>query len=319
MTKPPANMAASARARLTQRARERRENAQLVMTRYVIERLLYRLSLSAFRDAFVLKGAMLFSLWAPTPYRATGDLDLLGFGDNAPARVAEIFRQVLEVQSDDGVIFRPETLRAAQARPEDEYSGVALDLQAELAGARLPIHVDIGYGDAITPGVVEIDYPSLLALPTPRLKAYPPETVLAEKFQAMTALGVANSRMKDFFDIWAIANTFVFEGAVVAKAIAATFARRETEVPAEPPLALSAAFADVKQAQWTAFLRRTDIALAPEPFPDIQAQIAALMMPPAQAVATGRAFDQRWPPGGPWRALAAGAGSGLSAGDDRTT
>jgi hypothetical protein len=305
VTKAPVNLAASARARLTQRARERRENAQLVMTRYTIERLLYRLSLSPFRDAFVLKGAMLFSLWAPTPYRATGDLDLLGFGDNAPDRVAEIFREVLKIPSEDGVIFKPETLRAAAARPEDEYSGVALDVQAELAGARLPIHIDIGYGDAITPGVLDIEYPSLLDLPTPRLKAYPPETVLAEKFQAMTALGIANSRMKDFFDIWAIAETFAFEGSVVAAAVAATFARRETNPPAEPPLALTPAFADAKQAQWTAFLRRTDIALAPEPFPDIQAQIAALMMPPAQAVAMGRSFDQRWPPGGPWRNMQA--------------
>jgi hypothetical protein len=301
VTKAPVNLAASARARLTQRARERRENAQLVMTRYAIERLLYRLSLSPFREAFVLKGAMLFSLWAPTPYRATGDLDLLGFGDNAPARVAEIFRQVLEIPSEDGVIFKPETLRAATARAEDEYSGVSLDVQAELAGARLPIHVDVGYGDAITPGVLDIDYPSLLDLPMPRLKAYPPETVLAEKFQAMMALGIANSRMKDFFDVWAIANTFAFEGPVLAEAIAATFGRRETKPPAEPPLALSAAFADAKQVQWTAFLRRTDIALAPEPFPVIQAQIAALMMPPSQAVAIGRPLDQRWAPGGPWR------------------
>ena len=300
MTKAPVNIAVSARARLTQRARDRRENAQLVMTRYAIERLLYRLSLSAFREAFVLKGAMLFSLWAPTPYRATGDLDLLGFGNNAPARVAEIFRQVLEVPSEDGVIFKPETLRVAAARAEDEYSGVALDVQAELAGARLPIHIDIGYGDAITPGVLDIEYPSLLGMPTPRLKAYPPETVLAEKFQAMTALGIANSRMKDFFDVWAIANTFAFEGAVLAEAIAATFSRRETSPPAEPPLALSAAFAAAKQAQWSAFLRRTDIALAPEPFPDIQAQIAALMMPPAHAVATDQRFDQKWQPGGPW-------------------
>ncbi|TXL72419.1 nucleotidyl transferase AbiEii/AbiGii toxin family protein [Vineibacter terrae] len=306
MTKAPVNLAASARARLTQRARERRENAQLVMTRYAIERLLYRLSLSPFREAFVLKGAMLFSLWAPTPYRATGDLDLLGFGDNAPARVAEIFRQVLKVPSEDGVIFKPETLGAVAARAEDEYSGVSLDVQAELAGARLPIHVDIGYGDAITPGVLDIDYPSLLDLPMPRLKAYPPETVLAEKFQAMTALGIANSRMKDFFDVWAIANTFAFEGPVLAEAIAATFARRETELPAEPPLALSAAFAAAKQAQWTAFLRRTDIALAPEPFHDIQAQIAALMMPPAQAVAGTQRFDQKWQPGGPWRNTQAG-------------
>jgi hypothetical protein len=158
--------------------------------------------------------------------------------------VAEIFREVLEIPSEDGVIFKPETLRAAAARAEDEYSGVSLDVQAELAGARLPIHVDIGYGDAITPGVLDINYPSLLDMPMPRLKACPPETVLAEKFQAMTALGIANSRMKDFFDIWAIANTFAFEGPVLAAAIAATFARRETAPPAQPPLALSTDFAE---------------------------------------------------------------------------
>lgn len=301
MTKAPINLAVSVRARLTQRARERRENAQLVMTRYAIERLLYRLSLSPFREAFVLKGAMLFSLWAPTPYRATGDLDLLGFGDNAPDRVAEVFRQVLALPVQDGVDFKVETLRAGAARPQDEYSGVALDVRAELAGARLPIHIDIGYGDAVTPSVLDIDYPSLLDLPAPRLRAYPPETVLAEKFQAMTALGMANSRMKDFFDIWAIAETFAFDGPVLAKAIGATFARRETEPPASVPLAFSAEFAHAKQVQWTAFLRRTDIALAPEPFPQVQARIAALMLPPARAVAAGQAFEGRWAPGGPWR------------------
>jgi hypothetical protein len=181
-----------------------------------------------------------------------------------------------------------------------------LDVQAELAGARLPIHVDIGYGDAITPGVLDINYPSLLDMPMPRLKSYPPETVLAEKFQAMTALGIANSRMKDFFDIWAIANTFAFEGPVLAAAVDATFARRETAPPAQPPLALSTDFAEAKQAQWSAFLRRTDIALAPEPFPDIQAQIGSLMMPPAQPVASGQAFNRQWAPGGPWRSSQAG-------------
>jgi len=294
MTKSPVNIAASVRARLTQRARERRENAQLVMTRYAIERLLYRLSQSPFRDAFVLKGAMLFSLWAPTPYRATGDLDLLGFGDNAPDRVVEIFRQVLAVPSPDGVIFKPETLRASAARAQDEYSGITMDVQAELDNARLPIHIDIGYGDAITPAAQEIDYPSLLDLPAPRLKAYPPETVLAEKFQALTALGMANSRMKDFFDIWAIADTFAFKGPILAAAIEATFARRQTPPPSEPPIALSPDFAQAKQAQWTAFLRRTEIAFAPKPFDEIQGQIAALMMPPARAVLTGELFDHRW-------------------------
>ena len=161
--KAPKNIGISVRDRLTQRARERRENAQLLMTRYVIERVLYRLGVSQHRDRFVLKGAMLFSLWAPTPYRATGDLDLLGLGENAPDAITAVFADILAMSvEDDGVVFKHETLRAAAAREEDEYSGVRLDFIAELAGARLPMHVDIGYGDVITPGPVQIEYPSLL-------------------------------------------------------------------------------------------------------------------------------------------------------------
>lgn len=298
----PKDMAVSARARLTAKARERKEDAQLLMTRYAIERLLWRLSVSPYRQLFVLKGAMLFSLWAPTPYRATGDLDLLGFGNNDPEQVAGLFREVMAIAADDGILFKPATVVAAAARAEDEYSGVRLDLQAELAGARLPIHVDIGFGDAVTPGARDIDYPSLLDLPQPRLRAYPVETVVAEKFQAMIALGMVNTRMKDFFDLWAIANTFAFDGSLLAQAIAATFAQRETPAPTEPPPALSLAFADAMQAQWSAFLKRTEISLAPDPFPAVQVQIAALVMPPTLALNKGDAFEAHWPPGGPWAA-----------------
>ena len=195
MTKAPKNIAISVRDRLTHRARERRESSQLLMTRYVIERLLYRLGRSPHRDHFVLKGAMLFSLWSPNPYRATGDLDLLGAGDNAPSRLVEIFAEIFAIDvEDDGVVFRSATLRAAPAREEDQYSGVRLSFDAGLAGARLPIHVDIGYGDVVTPGAVEIEYPTLFDQPVPALKAYPPETVVAEKLQAMVALGMLNVR-----------------------------------------------------------------------------------------------------------------------------
>ena len=299
--KAPKNIGVSVRDRLTQHARERRENAQFLMTRYAIERVLYRLSVSPYRDRFVLKGAMLFSLWAPVPYRATGDLDLLGFGENAPAAIAAVFAEILAKQvEDDGVIFRPETLRAAAAREQDEYAGVRLDFVAELAGARLLMHVDIGYGDVITPDPVDIEYPSLLGQPAPHLRAYPPETVVAEKFQAMVALNMLNSRMKDFFDLWAIAGAFAFEGEVLARAIRTTFERRETPLPNETPLALTAGFADAKQVQWAAFLRRTEIALAPEPLPEIQARIAELVMPPMIATTEAAPFNARWPPGGPW-------------------
>jgi len=175
---------------------------------------------------------MLFSLWSPTPYRATGDLDLLGYGDNAPDQLMAVFREIMAVAvEDDGMVFHPESLRAAAAREADEYAGVRLDFTATLAGARLTIHVDIGYGDAVTPGAARIDYPTLLDLPAPNLLAYPPETVVAEKYQAMVSLGMVNTRLKDFFDLWAIAGTFAFDGAVLARAIHATFERRQTPLP----------------------------------------------------------------------------------------
>ncbi|MDE2462331.1 MAG: nucleotidyl transferase AbiEii/AbiGii toxin family protein, partial [Alphaproteobacteria bacterium] len=267
--KPPLkNIGASVRARLTRIAQERKEDVHLALTRYAIERFLYRLGQSPHRDRFVLKGAMLFSLWAPTPYRATGDLDLLGYGDAAPERIASVFRDICIIDvADDGVVFKPETLRAEPARAEDEYSGVRAAMIAEMAGARLSIQIDVGFGDAVTPAAREIDYPSLLDMPTPRLLAYPPETVVAEKFQALVALGMLNSRMKDFFDLWAIGETFSFDGSVLAEAIRATFARRDTALPRQTPIALTAAFAEdaAKQAQWRGFLRRTALSMAPEP------------------------------------------------------
>jgi hypothetical protein len=271
------------------------------MTRYVIERLLYRLGRSPHRDRFILKGAMLFSLWADAPYRATGDLGLLGAGENAPEQLISVFQEILAADvEDDGILFRPESLRAEAARAEDGYAGVRIDFLAELAGARLPMHVDIGYGDAVTPAPVEIEYPSLLDQPMARLLAYPPETVIAEKFQAMVALDMINTRLKDFYDLWAIAGTFTFDGPTLARAIAATFERRQTALPRETPAALTATYAAEKQGQWAAFLKRTEIALAPEPFPDVQAQIQQLVMPPVTALVQDTDFDAHWHPGGPW-------------------
>jgi hypothetical protein len=290
--------------RLTQRARQRNENVQLALTRYAIERLLYRLGLSRHRDRFVLKGAMLFSLWAPVPYRATGDLDLLGFGDPAPDRMIAAFTDICTVDpGNDGVVFKPATLRTAAARPGDEYAGLRLMLDAEIAGARLPIQIDIGFGDVVMPAIQDIEYPSLLDMPKPRLRAYPPETVVAEKFQAIVALGAVNSRMKDFFDLWAIAGAFAFQGSVLADAIQATFERRATALPAETPIALTTAFSDdpAKQAQWRAFIRRSAIARTPDPLPEVLRCVARFIMPPTDAARSNAAFTKRWSPGGPWK------------------
>lgn len=303
--KPPLkNVAASVRDRLTRQAGERKENVQLALTRYAIERLLYRLSVSAYSGQFVLKGAMLFSLWTPTPYRATGDLDLLGYGEAVPERIAAVFGEICTLKvPDDGVVFKPETLKAEMARAEDEYSGARLALVAEIAGARLPVQIDIGFGDAVTPGVQEIDYPSLLGMPAPRLRAYPPETVVAEKLQALIALGMLNSRMKDFFDLWAISESFAFDGSILAEAIRATFERRRTDIPVNTPIALTPAFAkdSAKQAQWRGFLRRTAITMTPGPFAELQEKLAAFVLPPIHSLGAGKAFEKKWHPCGPWR------------------
>ncbi len=301
---PQKNMGASVRDRLTQRARAAGENVQLILTRYAVERLLYRLSVSAHSDKFVLKGAMLFSLWSPTPYRATSDLDLLGMGDPAATALIAAFRDVLQVEAaDDGVTFLPETLRAEPTRPQDEYAGVRVLFDAMIAGARLPIQVDVGFGDAVTPAAQQIEYPSLLEMPTAKLKAYPPETVVAEKLEALVSLGVANSRMKDFFDLWAISQTFAFEGTVLARAIKATFERRTTALPAQTPFGLSEAFAadPAKQVQWLAFLRRTEIALAPEPLYELIPAISAFLTPVLRAARSSESPPGHWPSGGPWR------------------
>lgn len=304
MTRAPVkNVGASVRARLTDQARARGDNAQLLMLRFAIERLLYRLAQSTYRDQFILKGAMLFSIWAAVPYRSTGDLDLMGQGDPAPARMAAIFKAVCaEPVADDGLVFDADSVTAESARAEEEYTGVRITLSATLAGAKLPIQIDIGFGDAVTPGARDIDYPSLLDFPTAALKAYPPETVVAEKLEALVSLGMRNSRMKDFFDLWVIARTFAFDGRTLREAISATFQRRQTPMPDEAPLALTDAFAQDagKQAQWRAFLNRTTLALAPEPLPELVAFIATFAMPLLSE--SDAVVGQHWPAGGPWAA-----------------
>jgi predicted nucleotidyltransferase component of viral defense system len=300
----PQNFSASVRARLTNRAKARDEDVQLVLLRYAIERLLYRLSRSEYADRFVLKGAMLFSLWADVPYRATRDLDLLGYGDSAAEGLMEIFKAICGVGVEpDGVEFLAETIRTEQARENDEYQVVRVILEARIAEARLRLQIDIGFGDVVVPQVQEIEYPGLLDLPTPRLRAYPRETVVAEKFQAMVHFAALTSRMKDFYDLWALATMFGFEGPVLAEAIRATFERRRTSLPAAIPGSLSSEFAESRtnQSRWRGFLGRTAIAMAPEPFPAVLAKIEEFVMPPTRSVAKGDSFASAWPPGGPWR------------------
>jgi predicted nucleotidyltransferase component of viral defense system len=257
MPNRPRNVGASVRQRLLNLAHARGQPMELLLTRYALERLLHRLSISPHRDRFVLKGAMLLATWFDEPHRATRDVDLLGFGDAAEDALIDTFREIMAIEVDDGVSFDLSGLRIEAIREEVEYGGSRIRTTAALAGARIPITVDIGFGDAVEPGVEDIDLPVLLDMASPHLRAYPPETVIAEKFHAMVVLGRANSRMKDYYDIWMLTSAFDIEHERLRRAIVATFARRSTVIPAEVPDGLSDAFATDpgKQRQWDAFAR----------------------------------------------------------------
>lgn len=253
----PRNIGASVRQRLLNLAHARGQPMELLLTRYALERLLHRLSLSPHRDRFVLKGAMLLATWFDEPHRATRDVDLLGFGDSAQEALLSTFREVMAIEADDGVSFDLKGIRIEAIRAEVEYGGSRLRTTAALAGARIAITVDIGFGDAVEPSVEDIDLPVLLDMPSPQLRAYPREAVIAEKLHAMVVLGRANSRMKDYYDVWMLTNALDIDQERLRRAIVATFARRSTVVPAEVPDGLSEAFAAdaTKQRQWDAFAR----------------------------------------------------------------
>lgn len=281
MAKEIRNIGASVRARLLNLSKANGQSFDLVLTRFALERLLFRLSQSPHVDRFVLKGAMLMMSWFDDPHRGTRDLDLLGFGDRSEAAMLATFRDILAQDAEDGVVFDPDTLRVDRIRDKLDYGGLRLRAIASVGGARINLTIDIGFGDALEPGAEVVDYPVMLDLPKPRLRAYARETVIAEKFQAMVALGRANSRMKDFYDIWILSRSFAFDDDRLARAIAATFARRGTVIPAEPPDALTPAFAadEQKQQQWRAFVE--DVAAAPGPLALVLEELAGFLMPPA--------------------------------------
>lgn len=259
MVRPPTNVAASVRARLLNLARQTQRPLDQLLTRYALERLLYRLGRSNYRDHYVLKGALLITTWFDSPHRPTRDVDFLGFGDPSTDVLLSRFREIAAIPADDGLSYDGASLAAELIREDQHYGGIRLRTTATLAGARIPIVIDIGFGDATEPGLQEIDLPALLDMPAPSLLAYPPETVIAEKFEAMIKLGLANSRLKDYYDVWALLTTRELDRERLARAISATFTRRGTDLPADTPDALSDAFAnDARKAQWVAFTRNVE-------------------------------------------------------------
>jgi len=281
MPEPKRNMGASVRARLLAIARERGQTFDLLLTRYALERLLYRLSTTPHRERFVLKGAMLMTTWFDKPFRPTRDLDFLGFGDSEPQKVLNVFREICAIAMDDGVTFDLDALEIGQIREELEYGGLRIKTYASVGGARIRVVIDVGFGDAVEPAIAELEYPVLLDLPAPRLRAYPPETVMAEKFEALVKLGQANTRMKDFYDMWLLAREHEFEGGALARAIAATFARRKTDIPTDRPVGITKAFASDpgKRQLWKSFGQTIGVELPP--LDQVIEELAGFLMPHA--------------------------------------
>lgn len=299
----PRNLAASIHRRLLNVARQRGDDFQIVLTHYAIERLLYRLSQSPHADRFLLKGAMLMAVWTSRPYRPTRDLDLSGRGDSSIEGVESVFKDLCRLSVEaDGLTFDESSVRGGLIREDQEYEGVRVALLATIGKAQIDLQVDIGFGDSVVPSPQTLVYPTLLDLPAPQVKAYPRETVVAEKLQAMVALGPVNSRMKDFYDIWLLARLFEFDGTNLCQAIRATFVRRRTPVPTDVPFALTSEFAldRVKQTQWGAFISRGHFLESPPSFDEVITFVRDFVMPPTRAAAGQEAFAMRWNPGGPW-------------------
>lgn len=272
------NIGASIRARLLNRAKNNNSDYGLLLTKYALERILYRLSISEWSDTFLLKGALLFDLWFDQPHRPTRDIDLLGFGPSEVNDVAAVFRNICVIPCEDGMTFDMATVRASEIRKEANYAGVRVTLLGILDGARCAVQIDIGYGDAITPNPEIVSFPVLLEdLAAPVLRAYPTYTVVAEKYQAIVNLGMASTRLKDYFDLWVLTKHVTFDSNILREAIAATFTRRGTPMPEELPLGLSDAFSQdsKKIQQWKSFLSKNK--LQAPPFDELVEEIRPLL------------------------------------------
>ncbi len=284
--KEPTHRSASVRARLLNLARDRGEDFQITLRNYLFERFLYRLSRSKLRERFVLKGAMLLRLWADQPYRATTDLDLLSRGDSDPDSVAGDIATICRTEvPDDAVVFDASTINVEPIREQEEYSGVRASFDARLGTIRERLQVDIGFGDALWPRAAEMPYPVALDDPSPLIRVYSPETVIAEKLEAIVSLGIRNSRIKDFFDIDYLARSKRVDRAVLIEAVRRTFTRRGTAIPPEPPIGLTPEFWTLpgREAQIRAFARKARLVTTPESAEALGRRVAEFAIPILQA------------------------------------
>ena len=297
------NMAASVHQRLLNKARETSHPFNEILQHFAIERFIYRLSKSPHADRFVLKGALMFSAWTGSMSRPTMDIDLLGRTENNLERIAAVVKDTCDTEvDDDGIVFHKDTVIATRITEDADYKGVRILLRGNLGNIRLFLQIDVGFGDVIIPGPGKVKYPVLLDFPPPELRGYTMESTIAEKFQAMVKLGLLNSRMKDFYDIWFLSRMFDFSGETLVEAIEKTFEKRKTLLINEPTVFnLTFMKDDTKQAQWKGFIEKTKLTDSPLSFEDIAAGIKDFLQPIVDSIINNRTFQSFWAAPGPWR------------------
>ena len=297
---PPGNVSASVRQRLLNRARSDGRLFDEMLRYFAMERFLYRLSRSAHAEQFVLKGALMLRVWRASEFRPTMDIDLLGRASNEEAEILAQVRDVLRADVEaDGLAFDPDSIRTERVTEDADYGGIRVRFSGALDSARIRMQIDIGFGDVVYPGPEVSDLPVMLDLPAPRLLCYSRESSIAEKFEAMVKLGILNSRMKDFYDIWLLSRRFDFTGTELAQAIRLTFERRGTELPLEIE-AFTQSFVDAKQTQWTAFRNRIQQPHVPASFTEIASSLEQFLLPVVSALSSGKPFPANWAAPGPW-------------------
>ncbi len=298
----PTNLVASIHQRLLNQAHKSERPFSELLQYYAIERFLYRLAQSPYHDRFVLKGALIFTAWGAPLSRPTRDVDLLAYTSNSVENITAITqaicRQAVEA---DGMMFAPETVTGETITEQAGYQGIRVRFLGYLGQARVNMQIDMGFADVVSPGPEMVEYPSWLQMPRPRLRGYPRESVVAEKAHALARLGMINSRMKDFYDLWLLARKFDFDGAALTKAIASTFAQRDTSLPTDMPDGLKDTFARAKQGQWQAFIQTSTIPDAPDELAKVLGVLREFLWPVLLATTQNRPFVNRWKAPGPWR------------------
>jgi predicted nucleotidyltransferase component of viral defense system len=304
MTKRPLkNIAASVRQRLLNVAKSRGEELQPILTRFALERLLYRLGKSPHQETLVLKGAFLFLAWGEAASRPTKDIDFLAVGEAEVKRWVDLVKAICAITDpSDGLEYDADSVRGAPIREQAIHDGIRIHLLAHLANALIPLQIDIGFGDATIPAPAKILYPTILDLPAPSILAYRMESVIAEKLEALVSIGQATSRLKDFFDIWRFSSNFSFGGRLLQQAVISTFERRRTPIPDDVPFALREEFSTStdRRRQWDQLIARFAAQEAIPSLPDICEEILGFVAPIFSSIQSGRSFSGSWSPGGPW-------------------